>query len=567
MDKIIYGGDTETHNGEPMTLQFYSEDIACNDLLWVNASNATKTFQKWCERRKRNVLHVIYVHNLAFDLVEFFWSHKKKLVELGSEFDFSWGKFNVKGCYGTPTFCTITNGHDITIKIVDSFSWFRGSLAKMGSLVCPDLPKLKRPAGLGEKKFTNRDGGFIDYAMRDAEIDYHMGRAIEKLCQEFDIVQPVSVADMAAKIFRKRLTYPIYQPSREIIEASMLSYHGGKNNITVEAGWYDDVTSLDISSAYPDAMLQLPAFSNAKLYRRIKVSSRAKSVPCHGVYNVCGTVAPCKWPVLFSHGFKPITGNVNRVYVQGHELNEALRSGEFKPTKINGWFYDAAKDHQAPVFRSFIEEFYGLKESADDLVFRTLYKLIMNSISGKFVQTRKRGAAMMTDIDSGQTVAASDLTAGGLFHPFIASDITAHTRARIHQLEHKHKAIHTATDGIMKLGKAKPEGRGIGALTVEARDANLLLVRNKCYILYGAKTKKTQKSLTFPRKHIIKYALHGFQGSVTDMEQLISSGRRKYSTNKPNTLKTALKRGLTPNKFERKPFTLRVPHIEVKKAA
>src|SRR6185503_18643355 len=119
---------------------------------------------------------------------------------------------------------------------------------------------------------------------------------------------------------------------------------------------------------------------------------------------------------------------------------------------------------------------------------RAMQKFILNSISGKFIETRKRNSCAFTDVDADTTVTACELIAGGMFHPFIASAITAHTRARIHRLEHKYKAIHTATDGIMTQAKnAKGEGKGLGALTVEAENATTLLLRNKCYVVYTAK--------------------------------------------------------------------------------
>jgi DNA polymerase type B, organellar and viral. len=564
VDKYIYGADTETLNGYPMTMQFYSEDIACEDIFFVSPDNAANTFLKWCATRRRNTQHVVYVHNLAFDLVEFLWGHHRHLVGPSGDFDFRVGKLSVRGVYGSPTFCHVSNGHDVTVTIVDSYSYFRGSLAKGAELFCPDLPKLKRVDGIGAKRFTKRDVSFTEYAMRDAVIAYHMGKAIERMHQEYEIKQCVSVAHMAATIFKhKFLTYTIPQPTREIIDAALLSYHGGKNNITVDAGWYDNITSLDISSAYPHAMRELPAFADERLYKRFR-GSRIRRVPPHGVYCVTGRVDDCPWPSLFSHGFKPLYGAIDRVWIQGHELNEALRSKEFHPTKVKGFFYDAERDHQAPALRSFVETFYALKEREKDPVLRYMQKLILNSVSGKFIQTRKRNSSAYTDIDAGVTTTASELVAGGMFHPFIASDITAHTRARIHELEHKYEAIHTATDGILFRGRGRSVGTGIGALTLEARDATLLLVRNKCYVLYAKKDKKTQPSKVFRGKHIKKFALHGFQGTVTDLERLIATNRRKYNVNRPNRLKESLKRGLTPNEFVRREYTLKVPPLKVR---
>lgn len=570
MSKIIYGADTETLRGKPMTLQFYSEDVACDEIHFVDEHTACDVFLRWCKQRKARVQHVVYVHNLAFDLIEFMWGHHEKFAT--GDFDFRLGKFRVSGVYGTPTFCKLHDAQGRHIIVVDTFSYFRGSLAKGAKLFCPDLPKLKRVDGIGERQFKKTDSSFVDYAMRDAVVTYHMGRAIERMHQQYDLQQCVSVADMAARVFRhKFLTYTIPQPSRDVVERALLSYHGGKNNVVGEAGWYEGVTSLDISSAYPHAMHSLPAFSNAKLYRSYRSGPGVRSVPAHGIYCVSGSVAPCDWPSLFSHSFKPLSGDIDKVWVQGHELNEALCSGELRASRITGHYYDAERDHQAPALRGFVETFYELKEKEKDPVLRYMQKLILNSVSGKFIQTRKRGSSALTDIDAGVTTSAADLLAGGMFHPFIASDITAHTRARIHRLEHHYKAIHTATDGILtqqqvRVGKQfdiQPGSSGLGALTIEADKATLLMLRNKTYVLYTEKGKKTTPSFVFKGKHIRKYALHGFQGNVTELERLVSTGRRRYSVTKANRLKQSLKQGLTPNDFVKREFTLKIGPLNV----
>ncbi|MCI0351472.1 MAG: hypothetical protein L0Z53_18775, partial [Acidobacteriales bacterium] len=46
MAKYIYGGDTETLEGEPMTMQFYSRDTpqTTENLIWTSAEHAAKDF-------------------------------------------------------------------------------------------------------------------------------------------------------------------------------------------------------------------------------------------------------------------------------------------------------------------------------------------------------------------------------------------------------------------------------------------------------------------------------------------------------------------------------------------
>lgn len=168
MNKIIYGADTETLNGFPLSLQFYSEQTTCDDIYFVNADSAREKFLRWCSQRQKDCQHVVYVHHLGFDLPEFLWGREHKLVESSaSDFDFRVGKWRISGVFGGPTFAKITDGHHRTIFLIDTLSWYRGSLASAAKLFCPGLPKLARIDGLGKKKFTAKDTKFVDYAMRD----------------------------------------------------------------------------------------------------------------------------------------------------------------------------------------------------------------------------------------------------------------------------------------------------------------------------------------------------------------------------------------------------------------
>lgn len=566
VDKIIYGGDTETVRGKPNSMQFYSEDIACNDMIFCDETDARKKFLQWCDKRKRKVQHVVYVHNLAFDLIEFLWGTHERLIENSGEFDFSADGYTIRGIYGAPTFCTLRKGDDICVHLCDSFSFYRGSLAQAAMLYCPELPKLRRPVDLGTRKYTAASTAFTEYAMRDAQVTYHIGRAIEELHHEFDLKQCVSIADMAARIFRHRfLTYTIPQCTTEVLHASLDSYHGGKNNLTVQPGFYKGVRGIDISSAYPHAMRDMPSFSYRSLYRtfRHQRGKRITRVPDYGVYNVAGKVAACKWPVLFSHAFKKLSGSIDGTWVQGFELNEAISSGEFEPTKIFGHIYDHEGDAQSSALRSFCDDFYARKQSEKDKIRRYGYKLILNSISGKFIQTRKKTLKAYVDMDTMEVGTASELVAGGMFHPFIASAITAHTRARIHSLEHQYEAIHTATDGIFTQRRPRAnvvtgDATKLGQLTQDA-NGELLIVRNKCYIMYD--DSGARKSKAYRGKRISKFALHGFQGSVHDLETMVKTGKRVYTISKPTRLKEALARGLTPNDFVTREMNLNVGHI------
>lgn len=566
MRKFLYGGDTETMDGAPISFQFYSEQAKREDMIWINdPRDASKALMKWCRSLVSHAQHVVYVHNLEFDMVSFMWNRKDELVSTASgEFEFECEGWRVAGVYGAPTFTKLTDSaNHRSVFLVDSFSYYRASLAKAAEVFCPHLPKLARPEGLGQKRFAKTDSEFVDYAMRDAVVAYHIGVALEGLHQEFDLSQTVSVADMAARIFRHSyLEHTIPQPPRAVLECALNSYHGGKNNLAVEPGWYQNVSSLDISSAYPHAMAGFPSFYEEGLYKKYRATT-PKHVPDLGVYWVKGYAKGCNWPSMFAHNFTPIRDeDVPGVCVAGYELNEALRSGEFKPRQVVGWFYDSEKDRHDPPLRRFVNEFYARKEAEKDKPKRAMYKFILNSISGKFIQTRKQEKVTFVDVENMEVTDSSNLVAGGMFHPFIASLITAHTRARIHQLEHTYKALHTATDGIFTQQpiRMKPQ-TGLGALVNEAQ-GDLLLLRNKLYILYGDNPKDPASSV-YPGKHIIKAALHGFAGSVADLEGLVATGQRSYEATRVNKLRSSLKRGATPNEFRQQAFKLNVGALPV----
>jgi hypothetical protein len=249
-------------------------------------------------------------------------------------------------------------------------------------------------------------------------------------------------------------------------------------------------------------------------------------------------------------------------------LNEAIQSGEFKPMRVTGTYYDEDKDNSVPPLKAFVEDFYERKESATDKPMRAMYKFILNSISGKFIQTRKNNKTQVISIDHDNSsmlkvADEADMIAGGMFHPFIAALITAHTRARIHGVEHEYETIHTATDGVYtqhSVSERRLGRKGLGSLSVEGR-GDLLMLRNKTYVLYADKPAdpdKPVKSQAFAGKYIIKNALHGFQGTVFDLERMIATDTRVYMTKKVNRLRASVKSGDTPNDFVDRTFYLKV---------
>ncbi len=546
MTPCIIGYDTETRFGLPITAQFYSEDVPkVTTIFDVNGKTVTQQIFKHLSKTCRTGFYIVLAHNLDYDTVSLFYPKKHLLIENPDRtFDFTYDQFEVSGIYDGQL-CFFTMQHtkrELKFLFIDSFSWFKASLDNTSKIVSPHLPKLRKPKGLGTRHYTSKDDVFAEYAMRDAEIAYHAGKVINGWHREYDIDQTFSAAGMARHVFQRHYVEdPIWRPpTRDEKLAALKSYKGGKNSMLPEAGerWHHNIDSWDISSAYPHAMSDLPAFSKVSLYRDFAMfPNRTRHFPPHGVYCVSGVAPDCKWPVFIRYSDKlkkhtGVRGKFDELWVTGYELNEARRAGEIKITSVWGHYYDSESDPVTDTaLQRFIADFYAKKQSAPDRVSRELYKLLINSIYGKFVE--------QTDYTAPD--GSIRKKAGAIWHPLIATLTTGHTRSVMHRLEHDTKAIHASTDGVLCNAKDSPTTfawapqDGLGSIESEARNLTVAMFRNKLYLAF-AKTGKT-KSRYFEGLYYSKDISHSFLGTARQLEHMAVSGKRSYTHKRRVTLR------------------------------
>lgn len=574
MHVIAIGVDSETKHGKPITFQFYAPEIDVERITWLDGKEkqATKLFFQFLDSlpKTRDRHYILFGHNLAFDMISFFYDRYTRLREESIKNE-KWYGWNVDLVYAHVRFANFKKGN-MHVSLIDTGAYFMRKLSVLGDMVCPDLPKLEMPEGLGQKSFTHKDKLFCDYAMRDAVIAYHIGMKLLDFHNEMDVSLAVSAPHFASKVFRRSfLKKSIPLPSYKVVYSAMSAYHGGKNNLAERGLIKQKIYSIDIRSAYPHAMRSLPSFSNLDLYRTISGKGQPSSdLPPFGIYKISGFAKSCKWPILFDHSFKPIQGKeFKNIWTTGHELNEGIRSKELAITDLFGYFYDAEADTEPSPFAGYVDYFFKNKETAKDKIYREFFKLLLNSLYGKFIQTRNIAAIQNLEYneDTGKISEDKLLLAGGLFNPFIAALITGHTRSVIHRLEHKYKALHTSTDGIMSRTKGK-ESAGLGGLSIEA-DADITIIfRNKLYIMYAKATaadkkdKKVLMSAVFKGYKIIKYALHGFHGTVQTLEMMYKTKTKEYEYVKVNKLRESISRGLQVNDFVSRSSKLNLPEDE-----
>jgi DNA polymerase type B, organellar and viral. len=167
-------------------------------------------------------------------------------------------------------------------------------------------------------------------------------------------------------------------PPMDVINASLLSYHGGKNGLYVDGGFYENVSEIDLNSAYPYAMKCLPSFLKGE-YRQVNKYMGNKYV---GIYCVSGKLK-CPYNIFFNHEFKPIeNGDVRDIWITSYELEEALKYKEFDMVKCFGYIW-IPDDDRNPL-GEYVDYFYKKKqETPKTNSMYHFYKLALNSLYGK----------------------------------------------------------------------------------------------------------------------------------------------------------------------------------------
>jgi hypothetical protein len=544
----LFSGDCESVGGHPLTIQL-TDNADDAELIWVDRETILPTFLKWIRPRLRHhCVNVCFFHALGYDLTCLLYNHLDKLSASSVSFELHGVKWEVLS--GKVYYAKLRYKDGTVLHIIDSFRFYTKSLAAIGKDLKTKNQKGEKPAGLGKKKFTPADAGFIEYAKCDARLGFEVGEHIIAMHREFDVPLSISAPQFAMRVFTKyymREGEEIDLPGAAIRKGALSSYHGGKNGFYVKPGLYRNVTELDISSAYPHAMKCMPQF-----IRGYFKTTAQYEAGLHGIYRISGTAKDCRYAIFQTHEGKPIHGGkVEKLWVTSYELEEALRAGEFDIESCLGKVWIPDPGYERNPLSDYVDTFYEKKEASHKGDPRYLtYKLLMNSLYGKFIQNveveenGKVDAEHIIEADGRRTKVPKKYKAGGLFSPVIATLITGFVRAYLHRLEHDYQAIHSSTDSIKTLAHVEVDSlpRGLGGLNVEV-SGDCILLRNKLYLHYDGEMMQGH-----PPK---KYALHGFWGGVDDLLAIVAGRQTHYHVEHLYKMKEAQKQGKVPLKTYR----------------
>lgn len=563
--KYVIGFDSEadtTSDGRPMLFQFSLPDTTEEQVVILEVPPTKHAglgvfldfLDYFC--RARDVEFLIYGWNITYELTQLFhdlpdgiksqseFRIKKIRRALGKEYGWSIEVFNYKR-----QIVVFRKGR-IKVTLLDGTAFYKIKLDSAAKML--GLGEKYELSSLSRTTFTREDltnEEFITYAKRDAYITRLIGEYIQEQHKAYGIPTCLSAPHFAATVFKTHfLNKEISIPDMALEQAGLFSYHGGKNGFYLEgATEFPTIYQYDITSAYPEAMKQLPNVESHKW------STANHYIPNeHALYKVTLDYNPCIYRGMQNNvGSWTEAGLVVDQWITGYELDEIINRNEATIVKCSGFLL---RGNSGGPLSDFVDRFFRVKRHSTGPE-RETAKLLLNSLYGKFFQKQPVGTVGTFDLDELRWVNTDpttdyDYEAGGLYNPPIASLITGYVRSKIHRLEHKYESVMTSTDGLFGLNPPDDSdiGQELGKLTVTK--GKLRIWRERLYIFDGEDGKR-------------KFALHGFHAGIADLEQIpLARGEYTYYGQQMITLKMSTKQSrkkkYSPGQFVKLTFTLRI---------
>jgi len=558
-ERYIIGYDSEadtSSDGRPMMFQFSLPDMDEDDTLLVEippTKNAgILAFLNFLDRycTESDIEYLVYAWNTAYELTQLFHDFPKELKQV-SEFKikglsdgdrvYDW---TIEVVNDKRQIVTFHRGK-VKVRLLDGTAFYKISLDAAAKMLAIGSKLALGATGLSRDTFTRNDLSnelFRAYAKRDAYITRRIGEYIREQHLLYSIPTCISAPHFASTVFRTQfLTNGIGRLDNRLEQAGLYSYHGGKNGFYVdEPTEFPSIYLYDITSAYPEAMAQLPDIEKGEW-----TTASSYTPGLHGLYCFSGTVKSCKYGSLQLHGGQWISGTraVSNLWITSYEYDEAMAHHELEPSGSFRGYVFTGPDGGA--LKSYVDKFFEVKRHSTGPL-RETAKLLLNSLYGKFFQKQPLGTVGSYDLDrdewrTNDYSQSFDYEAGGLYHPPIASLITGYVRAKIHRLEHKYESVMTSTDGLFGLVSpdAKDLGSDLGQLTVTT--GRLKLWRERLYLFDSVDGQR-------------KYALHGWHSNIESLQAIpLTHGVYDYQGTQMITLKMSNSNRLIGHKDDGSP--------------
>lgn len=259
------------------------------------------------------------------------------------------------------------------------------SVAAFGELL--GLKKLE--GGLFREGAKRSAAAYRRRCVRDATITYRAAKFFHDLYGELEVRPRMTLASTALNLWQEHFwAGGVYRPEPEVYDAAFSAYHGGRTQ-AFAVGTFRNVRMVDAASMFPWAMVTAPLPLPWGLYRRVGAGAEIRG---SGLYRarVTSDLTFPMLPVRTDTGTQYPNGSWESWYV-GEELQAFVRYGG-RARVLEGFEFS----EMVRPFDAYVARLFELKNNARGLS-RTAYKLLLNSLYGKFSQQGSRVHAVPLD--------------------------------------------------------------------------------------------------------------------------------------------------------------------------
>lgn len=319
----------------------------------------------------------------------------KKVFAHNAEYDLSVIYDNIfnfdKEAIFNNRFIYATNG---VCKFADSMNIFPGSVKRIGELLGKQKQELEEEYKTGKVKEIS--GKMIEYCIRDCEIIYE---ALFTIFNEVGSIR-VTLAGLSLDYFRRKFQKFHIDYNDKLGKSFFESYYGGRNEAffigSCQASCYD------INSMYPYAMVNsyFPNPKNLKNIHNITPEKLQKNYLPY--FEGCAKVKIKHY--YNNYGFLPLRKNGKLLFPVGnfsgwYNFNEIRFALQHKVIEIKKVFEVVYSEAMQSPFKEYAETLYKKRQHEKNDLYREIYKLLMNSLYGKFAQKIKSETIYIENID------------------------------------------------------------------------------------------------------------------------------------------------------------------------
>ena len=443
---------------------------------------------------------VIYFHNLSFDGEFILWF----LLENGYEYD--------EEIKNDKTFRSIIDEtgsiYSITIKhnvkaITEfrcSYKLFPKSISDIGKLV--GIEKLNETHNYEEIKNYHSIEELPEEEIKYITNDVRIMVELIKYLQEKG-VKGITMSTSAYKNWLKdKYTLCKNQMKKdtneEIVEIVRKSYRGGITKVNPKyAGIeFNDVISFDVNSLYPSVMYENPMpIGEGKIYKSVEegrndnrhlfiiVAFVQYAQVRTGMHAFIGNTSGFSYARKYSYD-DVLENKMVYLWLDEFNLFKLVYDGQYEILKVVGW------KKANFVFNNYIDRWYKVKENARNDVERSLAKLMLNSLYGKFGMNDSRITKLPVGV--GDTIIYHTLDNNTTYYyKEIASYITSKARCKLASFMNRcgDNFLYCDTDSVYYIGHEIPDvfkdvvdSKKLGYWKYEGHYTRFKALKAKCYL-------------------------------------------------------------------------------------